>query len=128
MADTELGPNGGLVFCMETLLDNLEEWLDLDGQHMFESDFLMVDCPGQIELFTHYTFINDIVKVFQSHGYSVCVLYCLESSFILDPFKFLAGTLNALSAMARIQAPHVNVLTKADLLDERQLEAGNYDM
>ena len=127
MEDTELGPNGGLVFCMETLLDNLEEWLELDQQQVFENDFLVVDCPGQIELFTHYTFINDIIKVFQNNNYAVCVLYCLESSFLLDPYKFLAGTLNALSAMARIHAPHINILTKAELLNPKTLEEGGYD-
>ena len=48
MEDDELhfGPNGGLIFCMEFLLENLN-WLeeaigDQDG------DYILFDCPGQV--------------------------------------------------------------------------------
>merc|ERR1739848_216988 len=51
--DLRLGPNGGLVYCMEYASRNLS-WLDevLD-ESTGEDDCIFIDCPGQIELYTH---------------------------------------------------------------------------
>lgn len=42
-------------------------------------------------------------------------VYCLDSQFIAEMPKFVAGCLSALSAMVQLELPHVNVLTKVDL-------------
>lgn len=44
VADEELGPNGGLVRCMELLLDNLD-WLE-EQLGQYNDDYLIIDCPG----------------------------------------------------------------------------------
>lgn len=44
VADEELGPNGGLVRCMELLLDNLD-WLE-EQLGQYYDDYLIIDCPG----------------------------------------------------------------------------------
>lgn len=46
MEDFTLGPNGGLVFCMESLLHNIE-WL-LDQIEQLDVDYVIFDCPGQV--------------------------------------------------------------------------------
>lgn len=46
----------------------------------------------------------------------MCVVYCLDSQFVSEMSKFVAGSLQALSAMVLLELPHVNVLTKVDLL------------
>ena len=44
----KFGPNGGLVFCMEFLIENLD-WLKSQlGED--DDDYWVFDCPGQIEL------------------------------------------------------------------------------
>ncbi|CAK9820362.1 GPN-loop GTPase 3 [Anthophora plagiata] len=86
MEDDELrfGPNGGLVFCMEYLLENslwLEEKLgDVDD------DYIIFDCP--------------------------------DSQFMVDGSKFLSGTMAALSVMINLELPHINILSKMDLLSK----------
>ncbi|KAI7543082.1 GPN-loop GTPase, partial [Hortaea werneckii] len=40
----------------------------------------------------------------------------LESTFIVDRAKFFAGTLSAMSAMLMLELPHVNILSKMDLV------------
>jgi hypothetical protein len=64
-------------------------------------------------------------------------VYLLDSHFLEDPGKFVAGrtscfymnhrlnslgTLQALSAMIHISLPHVNLITKMDLLPENAEE------
>ena len=51
--ELSLGPNGGLVFCLEYLIDNFEFLGDLLEENVFENEYVFFDCPGQIELYTH---------------------------------------------------------------------------
>ncbi|KAJ6636599.1 GPN-loop GTPase 3 [Pseudolycoriella hygida] len=128
MEDEELhfGPNGGLVFCIEYLIEN-QEWLkdqlcggddddDVDGEP--DDDYIIFDMPGQIELYTHLTAGKELVKLLQSWNFNVCSVFLIDSQFMIDGAKFLSGTMAALSVMANIELPHVNVLTKMDLLSK----------
>ena len=45
MEDLELGPNGGLIYCFEYLMNNLD-WLQ-EALGDYDDDFLIIDCPGQ---------------------------------------------------------------------------------
>lgn len=45
MEEMDYGPNGGLVFCMEYLLQNMDWLLDQLGD--FNEDYLIFDCPGK---------------------------------------------------------------------------------
>jgi hypothetical protein len=63
--------------------------------------------------------MQTFVKNLQNLGYRVCGVYLLDSTFIVDPSKFMSGSLMALSAMVRLELPHVNVLTKMDLVAKR---------
>ena len=50
MDEFHLGPNGGLVYCMEFLSKNFE-WLSDKIKSMLEEDkYLLIDCPGQVIL------------------------------------------------------------------------------
>ena len=44
VAETDLGPNGGLIRCLEHLTDNLD-WLE-EHVGQFSDDYLIIDCPG----------------------------------------------------------------------------------
>merc|ERR1719158_964328 len=40
----------------------------------------------------------------------------MESAFCCEPAKFIGGSLTALSTMVNLELPHINVLTKCDLM------------
>ncbi|KAG5680591.1 hypothetical protein PVAND_010087 [Polypedilum vanderplanki] len=70
MEDEELhyGPNGGLIFCLEFLLENsewLREALNPDMEHDTDDDYLIFDMPGQIEMFTHLDIGRKIIKLLE---------------------------------------------------------------
>ena len=48
MEEEELGPNGALMFCMEYLEDNLDDWLAEELEGYLEEDMVIFDCPGQL--------------------------------------------------------------------------------
>lgn len=123
METLELGPNGALVYCMEYLLENLE-WLESKLEEFAEDDFLVLDCPGQVELYSHIPVMKQLVD-FLVRGplqLSVCGVYLIDAHFMVDPSKFVAGALLCLSTMIALEIPQVNVISKADLVDKEELE------
>lgn len=84
-----------------------------------EEYLIIIDMPGQIELYTHIPIVPALVKHLTrtgSLGVNLCATYLLESTFVVDRAKYFAGTLSAMSAMIMLEVPHVNVLSKMDLV------------
>ena len=71
---------------------------------------------GQIELYTHFPYMRILCDHLRRQGYGVCGVYVLESQFMVDKSKFFSGTLSAMSAMIQLEIPHINVMTKMDLM------------
>ncbi|KAK9839039.1 hypothetical protein WJX74_008262 [Apatococcus lobatus] len=120
MDELKLGPNGGLLYCMEYLEDNLDDWLGEELESYGEDDYLVFDCPGQIELYSHSTVFRSFSKYLKNAGWAMCAVYCLDVNFVTDIPKFIAGVLQATAAMVQLELPHVNVLTKVDLMDDKK--------
>lgn len=117
MEELEYGPNGGLVYAMEYMAENMA-WLEDQLGEYNDDDYFVFDCPGQIELYSHLTVMRELVDMLQSNDFRVAGVYCIDINFIEDAPKFLSGALSALTAMVNLELPHVNVLTKCDLLPE----------
>ena len=84
-----------------------------------EEYLVIIDMPGQIELYTHIPVVPTLVKHLTRTGalnVNLCAAYLLEATFVIDRAKFFAGTLSAMSAMIMLEIPHVNVLSKMDLV------------
>lgn len=114
MEELDYGPNGGLVYCFEFLMENLD-WLD-EELGDFTDDYLILDMPGQIELYTHIPILPALARHLEQLGFKLCATYLLESPFIIDKPKFFAGVMSAMSAMVMLEVPHVNILSKMDLV------------
>ena len=69
MENLKLGPNGSLVYCMEFLEKNLE-WLHAQLEK-FGGHYVLFDCPGQVELFTHHNSVRSIVTQLQKWSMKV---------------------------------------------------------
>ncbi|KAK2716566.1 GPN-loop GTPase 3-like isoform X2 [Artemia franciscana] len=113
--DLKLGPNGGLVFCMQYMVEN-QEWLNDLVNCPGEDDYIVFDCPGQIELYTHLTVMKDFVRLLQQWKFQVCIVYVMDSHFVVDIPSYIAGMLTTLSVMMNLDVPHVSILSKIDLL------------
>lgn len=109
-----------LLLCCPTrfLLENLD-FLTEAIDPLTEEYLIIIDMPGQIELYTHIPVVPTLVKHLTRFGalnVNLCAAYLLESTFIVDRAKYFAGTLSAMSAMIMLEVPHVNILSKMDLL------------
>lgn len=116
--DMRMGPNGGLVFCMEYLIQNMD-WLE-EKLGFTEDDYIIFDCPGQIELYTHIPVMRQFVETLQKWDFRVCGVFLVDSKFMVNTSMFFSGVLAALSAMIQLELPHINVMAKMDLLSKSQ--------
>mmetsp|Transcript_38953 Transcript_38953/g.97537 ORF Transcript_38953/g.97537 Transcript_38953/m.97537 type:complete len:251 (+) Transcript_38953:244-996(+) len=116
MEEFSLGPNGGLIFCMEYFMDNMA-WFDNQIEIKEKNNFIF-DLPGQIELYTHCSLIRDfIIYLKKTSDVNLHGIFLLDCQFIGDLGKFFGGTITALSCMLSLEIPHYNILTKIDLIN-----------
>ena len=107
-------------FRFRFLLENLD-FISEAVDPLTEEYLIIIDMPGQIELYTHIPVVPTLVKHLTRTGalnVNLCAAYLLESTFVVDRAKFFAGTLSAMSAMIMLEIPHVNILSKMDLVKD----------
>jgi GTPase SAR1 family protein len=126
MEELSLGPNGALLYCMEYVLDHhLDTWLREELETMDDDDYLFIDCPGQMELYTHIPIQKRILDTIRLWGYEgkMVSVFCIDATFCCsDSYKLLSGNLLSLSTMIALELPHVTLLTKCDLMAPSALE------
>jgi GTPase SAR1 family protein len=123
MEELGLGPNGALMYCMEYLLENLD-WLHDELEKFLDDEYLILDCPGQLELYTHVPVMRQVLDRMKQWGYdgSMVSIFCVDTAFLIDTSKFISGSLLSLSAMVAMELPHITVLTKCDLMEEEEID------
>ncbi len=111
MEDYGLGPNGGLILATDlvaTKLAELQEEVD-----SFNAEYVIVDTPGQTELFAFRESGEYIVKEFKAD--SKALLFLLDPLLATTPVNFLSLALLSASVGLRMNIPKISVLTKRDI-------------
>ncbi|PGH17084.1 hypothetical protein AJ80_04957 [Polytolypa hystricis UAMH7299] len=114
MAEDTLGPNGGVLYALEEVEENVD-WL-IEGLKKLGDDYVLFDCPGQVELFTHHSSLRNIFFQIQKLGYRLVVIHLVDSYNLTLPSMYISALLLSLRAMLQMDLPHINVLTKIDNL------------
>ena len=107
-----LGPNGAIIIANDLLVNKME---DIHNRiEEYNADYVIIDTPGQIELFAYRTSGPFFVSNFRSENKMNIFLFdgVLASSAI----NFVALSLLATSINLRFQIPQINVITKRDLI------------
>ncbi|OCF71932.1 cytoplasmic protein [Kwoniella mangroviensis CBS 8886] len=119
MEEYGLGPNGAMLYCLEYLeanfdwlIDRLDEVLKNDGGN----GYVVFDTPGQVELWTNHDSLKNMVEKLGKLDYRLAAVHLSDAHYITDASKFISVVLLALRAMLQMEMPHVNVLSKIDLL------------
>lgn len=126
MEELQYGPNGGLIFALEYMLEHVE-WLQED-LGAYADEFVVVDCPGQIEIYSHFDIMPRIIDIFTRSDYRVCAVYLLESQWMEDVSKFFSGVINATAAMLQLGVPHLNLISKMDLCIDKHLSRPRHEL
>jgi GTPase SAR1 family protein len=115
METYDLGPNGSLVMASDmiaTRLDDIQNEVD-----NLNPDYVIVDTPGQIELFAFRASGPYFVSNFQADNRVTLFIY--DGMLVSSPLNYVSISLLALSIKLRLKTSQVNVLTKRDLIDAK---------
>ena len=69
-----------------------------------------------------------VVTVTASSSLQLVAVHLVDSHYCSDPGKFISVLLTSLSTMVQLELPHINVLSKVDLMEQYgKLGILNYD-
>ena len=108
-----LGPNGALVMASDMAaykLDQIQQGIDA-----MNPDYLIVDTPGQIELFAYRSSGPFLITHMSADAKTGIFLY--DGSMVSRATNFLSISLLSMSIRLRLQIPCVNIISKSDLAD-----------
>jgi GPN-loop GTPase len=71
MSEHGLGPNGGMLYCMEYLEANYD-WLEDRLGELGKEAYVLFDLPGQVELSTNHNSLKRIIEKLGKSGFRVC--------------------------------------------------------
>jgi hypothetical protein len=108
----ELGPNGALVMAADLIADQIET-IAKDADDL-NPDVLIIDTPGQIELFAFRASGPFIATELTKQPKAI--LYLFDSLFSLNPLNYVSNLFLSSAVYYRFLIPQVPVLSKTDLL------------
>ena len=114
-----LGPNGALLWALEHVWSNIEWLIDsIQKLKLENSSYLIIDCPGQIELYCNSKLMHKIIqKIEESLGISPVIINLIDSVHCRRISSFVATMCASFSLMVSFDYPFIQVLSKADLLE-----------
>jgi GPN-loop GTPase len=78
MDEYGLGPNGGLLYCMEYLEVNYD-WLEDRLKELGKDSYVLFDLPGQVELSTNHDSLKRVLQRLSKSGFRVGAAYIFNS-------------------------------------------------
>jgi len=126
METYDLGPNGAQIACADMLALNTEDVKK--SIESFKTDYVLIDTPGQLELFVFREAGRYIVK-FLNPQKSI-IAYILDYALAKNASGLVSQLLLSLNTNFRLNQPQINILSKADMLNEqeqKQLEKWSSD-
>ena len=111
-----LGPNGAQIACADMVALNtpdIKESID-----SFKTDYVLVDTPGQLELFVFRESGKYIIKFLKPQR--SIIAYLIDHALAKTASGFVSQILLSLSTNFRLNKPQINILSKADILTEKE--------
>jgi GTPase SAR1 family protein len=118
MKEYNLGPNGAQVVCADILALNAKEVEERINE--YSADYILVDTPGQLELFIFRSTGKVIVEKLNEE--KSLLGYIIEPSLATTHTNFISQLMLSATTQFRLMIPLVNILSKRDLIDKKALE------
>lgn len=118
MSEYDLGPNGAQVAASDLIALKIFEVRQALAE--VKSDYILVDTPGQVELFAFRESSRAIVDALS--GDRALVAFLFDPALARSPSGFASLLLFSATVEFRFRLPMLNVLAKSDLVPPEQLE------
>ncbi|KAK0545487.1 hypothetical protein OC846_005652 [Tilletia horrida] len=114
MKDYNLGPNGGILTALNLFTTKFDQVLGIVEKRAEEVDEVILDTPGQIEIFT-WSASGSIITDALGSAMPTCVAYIIDTPRTIAPATFMSNMLYACSIMYKSKLPFILVFNKTDL-------------
>ena len=118
MSEYDLGPNGAQILAADLVASQAEDvFEEIEG---LSGDMLIVDTPGQVELFAFREASSHLVEVIGQGR--ACLVFLFDPMLSRTPSGFVSQMLLSSIVHFRLGLPTANFLSKTDLLEPDELE------
>jgi len=113
-----LGPNGALIMAADLIADEIDNITkDIEAA---DADLVLVDTPGQMELFAFRAsgpyIVNELTKEPKA------IVYLFDAVFSINPLNYVSNMFLSAAVYNRFFQPQIHLLSKCDLLPEKEIE------
>lgn len=116
MKKYKLGPNGAIMTSLNLFSTRFDQVLQLVDKSSTKCKYVILDTPGQIEVFT-WSASGMIITDTLSATYPTVVVYVMDTVKCEKPASFMSNMLYACSILYKTKLPFIAVLNKTDVLD-----------
>ncbi|MEM3672704.1 MAG: ATP/GTP-binding protein [Candidatus Bathyarchaeia archaeon] len=113
-----LGPNGALIMAADLVADEIEKISDEIED--LRSDIVLVDTPGQMELFAFRAagpyIANELTRE------PKVIVYLFDAVFSANPLNYVSNLFLSAAVYNRFFLPQVHLLSKCDLLPKEEVD------
>ncbi|KAM9861376.1 GPN-loop GTPase 1 [Aulostomus maculatus] len=111
-----LGPNGGIVTSLNLFATRFDQVMQFIEKKQQSHRHVLIDTPGQIEVFT-WSASGTIITEALASSFPCVVVYVMDTSRSVSPVTFMSNMLYACSILYKTKLPFIVVLNKTDIID-----------
>nr|XP_044627771.1 GPN-loop GTPase 1 [Equus asinus] len=111
-----LGPNGGIVTSLNLFATRFDQVMKFIEKAQNISKYVLIDTPGQIEVFT-WSASGTIITEALASSFPTIVIYVMDTSRSTNPVTFMSNMLYACSILYKTKLPFIVVMNKTDIID-----------
>ncbi|XP_023694557.2 GPN-loop GTPase 1 [Paramormyrops kingsleyae] len=111
-----LGPNGGIVTSLNLFATRFDQVMKFIEKKQNNHKYVLIDTPGQIEVFT-WSASGTIITEALASSFPCVVVYVMDTSRSVSPVTFMSNMLYACSILYKTKLPFIVVMNKTDIID-----------
>ncbi|NP_001003633.1 GPN-loop GTPase 1 [Danio rerio] len=111
-----LGPNGGIVTSLNLFATRFDQVMKFIEKKQSNHEYVLIDTPGQIEVFT-WSASGTIITEALASSFPCVVIYVMDTSRSVNPVTFMSNMLYACSILYKTKLPFIVVMNKTDIID-----------
>ncbi|MCL4334344.1 MAG: ATP/GTP-binding protein [Candidatus Thermoplasmatota archaeon] len=116
MENYSLGPNGAQIVAADLVVQEAERIKEL--MDSYDSDYTLIDTPGQLELFAFRGSSSQLISTLGEENNAM--LYLFDAVLMKNPESYVSSRFLAMSVMTRFYVPFLGVVSKTDLLEPEE--------
>jgi hypothetical protein len=113
-----LGPNGAQVAAADLLALEIKEIAQVVAG--FDTDYVLIDTPGQLELFTFRQSSRVVIE--ELSGDDAMIVFLFDPALAKSPNGYVSSLMLAATVHFRLPIPMITVLSKSDALSTEEKE------